>query len=144
MTLPWWLTAVGGAITASVMAFFIANWFIDGVKAEDAAKLAAQVTFDIQQCDKAKQITEDVSHDYQSQLQSLNDQLAAIKLRQPAHCIMPITNSTPGRNAASAKTIIAGRNGLSSDWLYDFAGKTEKYRIQLVSCQQFIIKEREK
>ena len=36
-----------------------------------------------------------------------------------------------------------GARGLRSDWLYDYAGEAEQYRLQLIACQNFIKKERE-
>jgi hypothetical protein len=107
----------------------------------DSMKLTiGQLSADKEQCAKDKKLTEDTSHAYQNDLSSLSDKLAAIKLRQPTHCIMPVTSEAAGRIPAARGAKPIGKNGITTGSLYDIAGQGEKYRLQLKACQQFVDK----
>jgi hypothetical protein len=81
-------------------------------------------------------ITERVANDYQSSINNLNRELDRLRKR-PAKCV-PVTRSA-GRDSESAATAeLSDRNGLSDQWLYDYAGRAEQTRLTLIGCQDFI------
>lgn len=86
-------------------------------------------------CFKNFKTNTEVSNVYQKNLSSLRSQLNKLKRVQP-NCILP---QTSGRsNATSPGAELSSRNGVSADWLYDFAGRAEEARLKLLGCQQWI------
>lgn len=113
------------------------NWRVD------AGKLAAAETAlaaSIAQCAADKQVTTEVSRDYQKNLAALRSRLAAHRV-QPDRCIA-VARPATGHDAASGTGVAAGSNGVSSGALIEYAGDAEQYRLQLIACQQFVLKER--
>lgn len=103
--------------------------------AVEAARAAVKV-----ECEADKQLTTEVSNDYQNQIANLTVQLNRLKrLHNNSKCV-PVTRPSEGRNATPVRGELAGTNGLSTGWLIDFAGEAEQYRLQLISCQDFISK----
>lgn len=103
-------------------------------------ELGAQETALIAKCDADKKITEDVGREYETKISALNRRIAALRV-QPSSCL-PVTSTATGRNGSTTGTINAGAHGISSEFLIDYAGEAEKYRLQLISCQDFIQRER--
>jgi len=92
----------------------------------------------IKQCEEDKQLTQEVSSEFQTQISNLNRRLADLKrVRKPA-CI-PVTSSTSRCDATSRDGYVK-RNGIDTRTLFDYAGLAEKYRLQLISCQSFVNK----
>lgn len=91
-----------------------------------------------EQCNKAKKITEDVSHDYETQITALNSRVSALKLR-PKNCV-PITRTATRPNGSTGTAEHGGQDGVNSDIFYDYAALAEKYRLQIIGLQEFIKK----
>ena len=128
------------AVVATVaLAYLLHTVDVDRIEAKQRAALVDQATKLQGQCDADKAITMGVSNDYQKKLDVLNDQLAALRVREPNRCITVSTSvATAGRHGAAGAGQHAGQNGVTAQTLYDFAGEAERYRLQLISCQQFI------
>lgn len=94
----------------------------------------------IKQCEFDKQLTYGVEDAYQGKIADLNSQLS--KLRsvrvQPKCTPIPAARKAGEHSSASAGTELRGGNGLSTEWLYDYAGRAEQVRLQLIHCQKFI------
>lgn len=95
-------------------------------------------------CQKDKAITTEVSHDYETKISALNTQLAHLKRLRGPSCI-PILTDAPASNPARPDDAAQSRQharpngqGLNPEWLYDFAAEAEHYRLQLISCQNFL------
>jgi len=130
-----WLQVILTAIATATIAFGLHEMDVEFIKANQAAALAAQKQELSTQCDEAKQLTEKVSHDYETQLSSLNAQLS--KLRQSTICV-PIAPNTPRHNGPAASSRSPGKNEIAAGTLYDYAGDYAKERLQLVACQNFV------
>lgn len=78
----------------------------------------------------------EVSNDYQTRLTDVNRKLAAaLRVRDNAKCVPALT---PGRpDAGTAGRELSGRDGISSDYLRDFAARCEKTRLQLLGLQSW-------
>lgn len=112
-------------------------------------KLEKQKTALVEKCNLDKAITAKVSHDLQKNLDTLDRQLAAAR-RLHGHKCSAVAPFTPaGRNAASAGKEPPGRDDggtapegtiifANTGSLIGIAGKGEKYRLQLKSCQAFV------
>ena len=93
-------------------------------------------------CQKDKQITTEVSHDYQTQIAGLHDQLAAAKRLRPSACIaVRPAQPAAGRDAAPVDGELSNPYaGVNSDDLLDFAFDAEEVGRRLDACQSFIRK----
>lgn len=89
-------------------------------------------------CAADKIITDEVSNGLQGDLGRLNGQLSVVRV-QPSSCI-DVAASSGKRDGTAPGREPARRNAVDSRVLTEFAGKAEKYRLQLRSCQAFIRK----
>lgn len=102
-------------------------------------ELASQATALNTRCETEKETTREVSHEYQTKLSSLNAQLARLK-RVQSRCILPESDAPAGRDGATPAGQLPRSNGISTDWLIEYAGNAEETRLKLLSCQDFITK----
>lgn len=135
----WFITnwkLLAGAIPAFVLAYFLHSLDVDRINNRAREQLINQVKFDNAQCEKDKQITKETADDLQQKNATLQHDLVAAKLRRPAHCVVPSTNSTGGING-SGGAANAATYGLSSEWLLDFAAEGNGYQNQVTAWQEF-------
>jgi len=131
---------IGAVVTYAIMADIQASRIAD-LDAAHAKAIKDQETALNDQCAKNKQLTTEVSNDYQSQLTDLRRQLAAVKRVQPNRCIVPTpAKPTGGRDAAAANQELPHTDGVYTDDLFDFAADAEQVGRQLDACQSFITK----
>jgi hypothetical protein len=129
------LTLVIGGVLGFSFALLIYKAPFIGIEAFHERELSSQASELQAHCEEEKKITKDVSHEYQTKLSSLNAQLARLK-RVQSHCIVPGTAG--GRDGEAERGKPSGPDGVSTAWLLEFAGEAERYRLQLISCQDFI------
>lgn len=98
----------------------------------------AQVT--LKNCQDDQKLTQGVSNVYQTKIRSLNRQLADIKRVRDNPGCTPVANTTGGRDASAGTGQPFGQDGIRAEWLLDYAAEAEQYRLQLISCQEFIQK----
>jgi hypothetical protein len=78
----------------------------------------------------------EVSNDYQIQLAAVNRKLAdALRVRERARCVPTITAGRPDAGTAAGE--FPRRDGLSTDYLRDFAARCERTRLQLIGLQSW-------
>lgn len=140
--IKYWIV-IPAILVTGFIAFQLHKIDVARLEAKQNKALAAQEKQLNEACDKAQQITKEVSHDYQEQLSTLGRQLDTLKrVRAQSKCV-PVSNSPARRDEPTHAGEFFRHHGLRTDWLYDFAGDAEKYRLQLIACQNFIKKERE-
>lgn len=143
MLLKYWQPLLAFVLTA-VIAFSLHSWDVDRINAKhklalkDAVEAATKAAND--ECAKDKQITTEVSNEYQNKIANLTVQLNRIKRLYNSSKCVPITRPTERRDAAPSEGKPAGQSGVSSGWIVDIAGEGEQYRLQLLACQDFITK----
>lgn len=138
-----YLVGILCSILTALVAFGFHKIDVARLEAKQIKALAAREKQLNDACDKAQQITEGVSHDYQTQLSALNNKLAALKrVRAKPGCV-PIADTSTRHDGATNTGKLSGPHGIRPDWLYDTAAEADKYRLQLIACQEFIKKERE-
>lgn len=92
------------------------------------------------QCLEDKKITNEASNEYQNQLSISNTELDYFKrMFREATCINIAAPSTQSHDAPKEGQH-GQSNGLRSDWLLDYAGEAEGYRLQVIGLQNFIKK----
>lgn len=127
-----WLQAAIVAIVTALGAFGLHSLDVQWLKSNQESALDEQKTAIVSQCTKAQETAEGVSHDYQNQLTNLNRQLDSLRTRTT--CV-PIAPTSPGYSSAAGQP-----KPVNEGAIYDLAGEGEKYRIQLIGCQDFINK----
>lgn len=140
--IKYWIVIPAVLITAFV-AFQLHKIDTARLEAKYQAALSAQEKQLNEACDKAQQINKEVSHDYQEQLSNLGRKLDTLKRVHANTQCVPITGTAAGRDGAAKPDKLSGPNGIRAEWLYDTAAEADKYRLQLIACQDFIKKERE-
>lgn len=138
----YWI-AIPAVLVTAFIAFGLHRLDVARIEARNVKAMDAQKAQLIAECEKAQQITEGVSHDYQEQLYALSRELDTLKrVHSHPECV-PIAKPSAGCNGTTSTGKPIEAHGLRTDWLYDFAAEAERYRIQLIACQNFIKKERE-
>ena len=126
----------------AVVALFLHNISLEWTKASYERKIEAAKQEQIAACERDKNLTKEVSDGYQKQVASLTARIADLKRVRPSSCI-PVANPAARCDGSASSGGHAGANGQSgvtSDFLYDFAGEAETYRLRLIACQSFISK----
>lgn len=109
---------------------------VDHQKALTAPQIAKAISTANAECEKGKQLSKEISNDYQNKIAGLNKRIADLKRLRPSVCV-PVSAAAPGRNAATG-SVASGQNGIDAGTLLDYAADAERYRLQLSSCQDFI------
>lgn len=125
-----------GAIPALILAYGLHYISASWAESRHKTELANQIKADIEQCNKDKAITTEASHEYQTKITALNNKLSAIRMRKPARCVS-VAGTSPGLNGNAEPSVNAGTYGLTSEWLINYAGEAEQYRLQLIELQNF-------
>lgn len=107
----------------------------------EPAMIEDQKTADNKACNIEKQTTKEATDALQKNRDELAQRLDALLVQHPASCI-PITRAPDLQHRSSRP---AGRDGLSSEWLYTFAAnQCSNYWRQLKVCDKFLDDERKK
>lgn len=131
--------AIPGALLAFWLSLMLHNIDARFTKLRHAEEMASQSQQLTAQCAADKHLTEEVSNDYQTRLGALNRQLADARRVRVARCVVPATDPTGGRDAPpGAGEPIRPHVGVATDALLDYAAEAERYRLQLLSCQEFV------
>lgn len=96
---------------------------------------------DLKTCKEAKTQSEEIGNDHQKEIRNLNAQLAhARRLRDNARCepIAGLAGETIGDNGSATGSKLSRGNGLSVEYLIDFAGRCEETRLKAIGAQRFI------
>lgn len=130
-------------ILTALVSFGLHKIDVARLEAKQIKALAAQERRLNESCDKAQQINREISHDYQEQLFALGGKLDTLKRVHANTRCVPIADTSAGRDGSTQPGKLSGPHGIRSEWLYDIAAEADKYRLQLIACQNFIKKERE-
>ena len=98
--------------------------------------LKAQSEALIAQCNTDKQLTSEVSKEYENKISTLSNRVAALKRLSATKCV---SVTSPARIAdGSTADGLPNVDGIPADTLIDYAGEAEKQRQQLISLQEFV------
>ncbi len=131
-----WLYSAAGGL--SVFVIFLLFHIIDVDRIEDDYKnqLKQQKTQLEKTCADDKATTERGQHELQTRYDDITGKLAAAKRMQPSRCVVPTITGTAHAPAVGPEH--AGQNGISSDWLRDYAAECESYRSDRIALEKFI------
>jgi hypothetical protein len=105
------------------------------------ALLEEQKTADIEQCNLEKNITRKANDQLQTDRKRVSSDLARYKRMHAVSCVIPSSPSQlqPDRGKhAGGNGAVAG----TSDQFREFASRCESYRVELLSCIDFLTVER--
>jgi hypothetical protein len=101
-------------------------------------ELAAQAEKINQECEKAKQTTERLDNEYQSQITKLRADVKRARGMYKSNQCVPIAKTAIGDNATSTADIVRGRDAVPVASLIDYSESAEQVRIQLLGCQDYV------
>jgi hypothetical protein len=138
-TIRLWLLL--GAAAALFGAGAAAGWNINGwrLAVKHAEELKAQEKALVADCQADKKITREVSDDFQKKNRLLNKHIDDLnRVHNPSAICVPVAGAAGGSDGAAAGAGPAGAHGVNAGALLAFAGEAERYRLQLIACQEFI------
>lgn len=119
-----------------VLAYFFHSLDVSYLEIKHAKQMQTQKEELVGQCKKAQKLTEDSANDLLKKTSDLTAKLNAYKLRLKSQPV-PATNTASGNDGSPRSCQYAGSDSVD---LLDYAADAEKYRLQLISCQNFITK----
>ena len=132
----YWITAIAAAVITFLVCLGLHTLDVDRITAANVKAVADQVQFDIKKCEAEKEITTNVSNDYEKQIDTLNGQLNS--LRHAAPRIVYVKQPAGGHHAAAKQSINGSANAIDSVKFYDYAGTCETDRLKVIGLQKFI------
>lgn len=126
--------AIGISVIVIALLAFLHHYDVLAQQAATTRALAAQQSADVTACNTDKATTKETNDALQKDRDDIAGKLAAYKLHQPSSCVHVAGHTNlPGTGAGHA-----AENGISTDWLRDYAAEAEGYRRELISCTGFI------
>lgn len=120
------------ALPLACAAAFSAAWQVQEWR-HSAALVKQEVKYRTE-CTEKQRKSQEASYGYQKNLAALNSRVAELSLHKTC---MPISSSSSGHNAAPG-ALDTREDGIAASTLFTLAGDAEKYRLQLIACQQWI------
>lgn len=133
--LKFWQPIVSAILTA-IVAFGLHSVVSNISEANHKAELLKQATQMTEQCNEDKLKIQKAGENYEARITILNHKLRTLSSVRPS-CV-PITGSPGVDHATSGNSQLLSGNGISSNWLIQFAGRCEREAIKLDSLQEFI------
>lgn len=130
-----WIQFAIGAAAAFGLSFLLHTVDVDRIEATQRSALAAQESQLNAACEARQKITKEANDALQAALNTTATKLAVAKRVHLSHCVV----TTDGKLAGSAANggQHAGQNGISSDWLRDYAAECENYREEVIVLDNF-------
>ena len=92
------------------------------------------VTANYEQLKKVREGERLASSEYQASSAALRSELNRVK-RMRSTCIVPLPPPATGSGGNTGRKLL-GRNGISSEFLYDFAARCEDTRLKALGCKK--------
>lgn len=133
------LPALGVAVIVILFGWKYHAWALERAEVRHQKELASYAEQLRAECARDKQITENVSREYQNTIANLSSRVAALKRVQPKTCV-PVSTPEPstGRDSAPGNAGLPKPYGVTTDALYDFAADAERVGLKFDACRNFI------
>ncbi len=124
----------------AILLAFGSGWYFSSIVAEREKEnalraLEASLT---EKYEQQKQLSEDISNDYQKQLSALNKRVRALRVRHSCDNVSA-TTKTSGRDAKD-RGIVSGTFAFPASELIDFEEAAEQTRLKHNACVDFVNK----
>jgi len=133
-----WVNVAIGAIGAFFVSFLIGALILHFKEASWEHKYSALRNDMIEECNKNKRITEDNTHEYQNDLNTLDNQFDDLKRMYEGEATLPATSEAAIRPEAPVQQKHVIRNEQDTVRLLSYGKECEEYRLQVISLQKFI------
>ncbi len=130
---PWWLPALGGAISASILALMLHSIDVSDLEKKWKAEKDSQMQFDTKLCQDSKQPTKEGNEHYENIIAARDARIVELSKR-PARCLYV---SRPADNTKGTAGEHGNGNGLPDSILHKYSGFCEAYRGGQETLQQF-------
>lgn len=137
-------SGISGIALAAMVSYAISTVKIKAIEARHENDMRTQYAAMKKSCDDEKAITKKVSHEYQKKVSDLNARLSDARKLYSRSCVALVAPDSPGGyDAATSSREFAGQavteiRKLPADFVIDLVGEGEKYRLQLLACQDFV------
>lgn len=122
-----------------VIGLWLHNADVARIERNQVAALAAQEVVLERRCAEEKAITKGVSDEFQEKYSDVSRKLSAARRMYANTCVkLQPPRSASGYNAEAGNALNAGQDAVAAESFVEFAGEAEKYRLQLIGCQDFI------
>ena len=133
-----WIPVIMGATAAFFLSILVHMVDVDRIEAKHQREMTALKESLIASCENDKQITKDANDDLQKKLTDITHKRDTLKrLLAGPRCVVPAAVKTD--NSAGG-TEHAGLNGISVEWLRDYAATCEGYRVEVTTYGAYIDK----
>lgn len=100
----------------------------------EKANQLAGVKSALSSCQTNQTLTKEANDALQKERDTIAGRLARAKRVQQSRCV-PVSNAS---NTQPTRAEHAGSNGISSDWLLDYAAQCETYRSERIILEKFV------
>lgn len=113
-----------------------ALWTVDAAwdASRHAGEIAAVQTQEREACAKQATLSEETTNAYLDEIAALDADLSAVRVRIPSRCV-PTPPPASCRADAAPGGGLSGGDGLTTDWLTDYAARCEAVRRRLEALQ---------
>lgn len=142
LLLRYWQLVAGfvlGAVLAGWVGWQLHGWRVETLEGRYKAEANKAITAAAAQCRDNQKLTEGIAREYHKQIDNLGRRLADAKRVYGNRCIRPVpVAGTAGGGDAAARAGHVDPDGVAVGDFLDYGGDAERYRRQLMACQQFI------
>lgn len=135
MMIRFWREIAVVALFVAAAAFF-GLWRYEVLDHKQTSDDLAVANNAIEQHQKNVLITERANNEYQTDIDRLNADIKRLRKR-PAKCVT-IAEPSGVRSGSGSGREHGRENGISSEWLYEYAVEAEGYRLQRNHCKKFV------
>lgn len=123
------LKTIAAVAAALVVAYALHSLSMAAAEAEKRKALSEQAALYTSQCDADKAKTKEANDALQKSADDIAARLARYKRLHPNTCVMPQADGTLPAGGGAGH---AGGDGVSTDWLREYAAQCEAYRRQRI------------
>lgn len=98
-------------------------------------EVTAAVLKEQEKCAAMQRVTEEANNELSKKYSDIQRKLIASKRMSTAKCVLPAN----APNSPTNRPEYAGQNGLSTDWLREYAAECEQYRSERTTLETFIM-----
>ena len=115
---------------------FFGLWRFSQQELETTSQALEKAIAEIKQHVENTQTAEKVNNEYQADINKLNADIKRLR-NIPSKCVFvaPTPSVHPKRGQRGG---YVGQNGISSQWLYEYAEDAERIRIERNACKNFV------
>lgn len=132
------LTIISTVILCALVALFFGLWRYEVLSHSKTSDALTAVKAGLSQCKDNIEISERVNNDYQNDINRLNADMRRLRSK-PSKCVH-ISRPSSVHTGSGSGGQHGSQNGISSEWLFEYAATAEQLRLQRNACKDFVNK----